>query len=210
MQKWLCSSVIISFITLSAYAECTAKTSYEIADKITHGRTWLYHGNDFLDKKIIANLPMPETPRIDSIEGVQEHILTIITTIKGKSLPNGRQVYWDESTGTMIFYDPLSNDCGVAYRPRNGKNAYTQIESAKMPKQIYIKILSQNNDQFSSAYVARFKEQSKNVSGYQCDGREYCSQMHSCEEAKFFLNNCPNPKMDGNGDGIPCEMQWCH
>ena len=45
---------------------------------------------------------------------------------------------------------------------------------------------------------------------FKCDGRTYCSQMTSCEEAKFFLKNCPNPKMDGNNDGTPCERQWCH
>ncbi|MEM0550665.1 MULTISPECIES: excalibur calcium-binding domain-containing protein [Aeromonas] len=44
---------------------------------------------------------------------------------------------------------------------------------------------------------------------YQCDGRQYCSQMTSCEEATWFLQNCPNTKMDGEGDGIPCENQWC-
>jgi hypothetical protein len=44
---------------------------------------------------------------------------------------------------------------------------------------------------------------------YTCDGRTYCSQMHSCEEATFFLRNCPDVKMDGNHDGVPCEMQWC-
>ena len=44
---------------------------------------------------------------------------------------------------------------------------------------------------------------------YVCDGREYCSQMTSCEEAIFFINNCPNTKMDGDGDGVPCEKQWC-
>lgn len=44
---------------------------------------------------------------------------------------------------------------------------------------------------------------------YTCDGRTYCSQMTSCEEATFFINNCPNTKMDGNSDGVPCESQWC-
>ncbi len=45
---------------------------------------------------------------------------------------------------------------------------------------------------------------------FKCDGRTHCSQMHSCEEATFFLRNCPNVKMDGNNDGIPCEKQWCN
>jgi|APIni6443716594_1056825.scaffolds.fasta_scaffold108900_2 micrococcal nuclease len=45
---------------------------------------------------------------------------------------------------------------------------------------------------------------------YRCDGRTYCSQMTSCQEATFFLKNCPGTKMDGNNDGVPCEKQWCH
>ena len=44
---------------------------------------------------------------------------------------------------------------------------------------------------------------------FACDGRTYCSQMKSCEEATYFLQHCPNVKMDGNNDGIPCEKQWC-
>ena len=44
---------------------------------------------------------------------------------------------------------------------------------------------------------------------YTCDGRTYCSQMTSCEEATWFLRNCPGTKMEGNNDGIPCERQWC-
>jgi cold shock CspA family protein len=47
-------------------------------------------------------------------------------------------------------------------------------------------------------------------SRFQCDGRTRCSQMTSCDEAKFFLQNCPGTQMDGNGDGIPCEKQWCN
>jgi hypothetical protein len=46
-------------------------------------------------------------------------------------------------------------------------------------------------------------------STFACDGRVYCSQMKSCDEAKYFLEHCPNVKMDGNHDGIPCEKQWC-
>jgi hypothetical protein len=46
-------------------------------------------------------------------------------------------------------------------------------------------------------------------SNFKCDGRTHCTQMTSCEEATFFLRNCPGVKMDGNNDGIPCEKQWC-
>jgi len=48
------------------------------------------------------------------------------------------------------------------------------------------------------------------ASSYQCDGRTHCSQMRSCDEAKYFIQHCPNTEMDGDGDGIPCERQWCN
>jgi hypothetical protein len=51
--------------------------------------------------------------------------------------------------------------------------------------------------------------QSSGQSSFACDGRMHCSQMKSCEEAKYFLQHCPNVKMDGDNDGIPCEQQWC-
>jgi cold shock CspA family protein len=42
-----------------------------------------------------------------------------------------------------------------------------------------------------------------------CDGRTRCTEMRSCSEARFFLRNCPGVQMDGDGDGVPCEEQWC-
>jgi hypothetical protein len=45
---------------------------------------------------------------------------------------------------------------------------------------------------------------------YRCDGRTHCSQMRSCEEAKYFIQHCPRTQMDGDNDGIPCESQWCN
>lgn len=43
-----------------------------------------------------------------------------------------------------------------------------------------------------------------------CDGRTHCSQMTSCAEATFFIRSCPDTEMDGDGDGVPCERQWCN
>ncbi|MDF3881048.1 excalibur calcium-binding domain-containing protein [Cupriavidus basilensis] len=41
---------------------------------------------------------------------------------------------------------------------------------------------------------------------FQCQGKQHCSQMTSCEEARFYLRSCPGVKIDGDGDGIPCEV----
>jgi hypothetical protein len=35
---------------------------------------------------------------------------------------------------------------------------------------------------------------------FHCDGRTYCAQMTSCDEAKYFLAHCPNVRIDGDND----------
>jgi len=64
-------------------------------------------------------------------------------------------------------------------------------------------------DEFIAKHTVRVKHSSFVKDKYHCDGRQYCSKMTSCKEAKYFLKHCPNTKMDGDGDGIPCESQWC-
>ena len=65
------------------------------------------------------------------------------------------------------------------------------------------------NDLATNADLATFDEQypkvviPKSTQNFTCDGRQHCSQMTSKDEAIFFINNCPNTKMDG--DGKPCE-----
>ncbi|MDR3352464.1 MAG: excalibur calcium-binding domain-containing protein [Zoogloeaceae bacterium] len=61
----------------------------------------------------------------------------------------------------------------------------------------------------SSQYQPSVFPKLDNSSQYRCNGRTYCSQMTSCEEATWVLRNCPNTQMDGDDDGVPCEQQWC-
>jgi hypothetical protein len=49
----------------------------------------------------------------------------------------------------------------------------------------------------------------RDSANFHCEGKTHCSQMASCEEATFYLKNCPGTKMDGDKDGIPCESQHC-
>ena len=38
-----------------------------------------------------------------------------------------------------------------------------------------------------------------------CGSKKHCSQMSSCEEARYYLTHCGVKTLDGNGDGVPCE-----
>jgi hypothetical protein len=46
------------------------------------------------------------------------------------------------------------------------------------------------------------------VSFLTCDGRNQCSQMRSCEEARYFLKNC-GLAGEENRESASCEKQWC-
>lgn len=43
------------------------------------------------------------------------------------------------------------------------------------------------------------------IMNFRCDGRQYCSQMTSRAEAEYFMQHCPDPRMDSDYDGVPCE-----
>ncbi len=38
-----------------------------------------------------------------------------------------------------------------------------------------------------------------------CGTRTYCSEMASCDEARFYFERCGVHALDGDGDGVPCE-----
>lgn len=59
----------------------------------------------------------------------------------------------------------------------------------------------------SGPIPASVRSSTPSSQGFACDGRQHCSQMSSCAEAEYFLRHCPDTKMDGDGDGEPCERQ---
>lgn len=64
--------------------------------------------------------------------------------------------------------------------------------------------------QETNAATSPFTSDETASQSFRCDGRTHCWQMTSCAEARYFLRHCPGTKMDGNGDGEPCEQQWCN
>ena len=107
----------------------------------------------------------------------------INASIEGVSVIQHKQYYRKkELTGTLLFWIIIVLAALYAYKNFNSVA-----------------------DKFNSVLLIH----QKSTPTFKCDGRTYCSQMTSCEEATFFINNCPNTKMDGDNDGVPCESQWC-
>jgi hypothetical protein len=40
---------------------------------------------------------------------------------------------------------------------------------------------------------------------FTCGAKRYCGEMESCAEARFYLEECGLARLDGDGDGVPCE-----
>jgi endonuclease YncB( thermonuclease family) len=47
---------------------------------------------------------------------------------------------------------------------------------------------------------------STGVADVRCGTKQYCKQMDSCEEARFFLQQCAVSTLDADQDGTPCEL----
>lgn len=73
-----------------------------------------------------------------------------------------------------------------------------------------VPVLTNEDTQPMPMYETKSRTQATATPKFQCEaGKTHCSHMSSCAEATFYIQNCPNTQMDGNGDGIPCERQWC-
>lgn len=40
---------------------------------------------------------------------------------------------------------------------------------------------------------------------FQCGAKRVCGEMNSCAEANYHLDQCGLSRLDGDGDGVPCE-----
>lgn len=40
---------------------------------------------------------------------------------------------------------------------------------------------------------------------YTCGSKTYCTEMNTCEEARYYLNSCGLSRLDADKDGVPCE-----
>jgi hypothetical protein len=121
------------------------------------------------------------------------------------------QVFKCEVNGT-VHYQQVPCQSSQASKPpaveelnaERQKQMKQEKERSPNPKVLTLPVASPESLEKVAAQVP-----ASQPSSFKCDSRKYCTQMVSCAEAKYFLSNCPSVKMDGDGDGIPCEEQLC-
>lgn len=118
------------------------------------------------------------------------------------------------------IYDPTSGEAG-AYLVQNTETSdYTTISIADLERISGIKVFPFMDKQMQKNAMSlpepRMRGKTKSLtptpqqpklssSQYACGTKHYCSQMSSCEEARYFLSTCRESRLDGDGDGTPCE-----
>lgn len=95
-----------------------------------------------------------------------------------------------------------------SYRPPYKKSGYRLIPVLLIVAAVSVYSKFSNQNVSDSQPSVPIIETSKTTPQFQCQGKIYCSEMTSYEEAEFYLQNCPGTKMDGDNDGIPCEQQF--
>lgn len=125
-------------------------------------------------------------------------------------------------TGEMVTYE-VATDGGKGPRALNVNfvNASPAYRNER-PRRSFLPVIVLVLLIAAGAYGARrfvpsqsfqdinVKQQSPSAQAFRCEGKIHCSQMNSCEEARFYLDSCPGVQIDGDGDGVPCETQWCN
>jgi cold shock CspA family protein len=152
---------------------------------------------------------------ITPIEGSTPVFVHISAFKKGQKRPAGNE---------LVLYDVV-NDSKRGLRAQNV--VYFGISKSSLRKKVRfglnrlivvlilagLSVYAMQDHLFSRNVKSLFGVKSmmglENATKFQCQGKQYCSEMTSCEEAMFYLKNCPGVKIDGDGDGIPCESQLC-
>lgn len=99
-----------------------------------------------------------------------------------------------ENCAEAVFF---LRDCGHKARDRDNDGIPCEKLCGKT-KEIMAKRLNAQTATIGSALLS-----SPSIP-FSCAPKKSCGQMVSCEEARFQLKQCGNTKLDGNGDGIPC------
>src|SRR5262245_4388606 len=119
-------SLLLSLaLPLHAFAACAAAPNNAARGQvIANGHSFTKHAAEFANGAVINGLAFPNnnitsaTQFVPFVQGIMN------APSRSKTLTGGRIAYWDAATGTIVIFDPASNDCGTAFRPTAGVTYY--------------------------------------------------------------------------------------
>ena len=151
-------------------------------------------------------------------DGSNEQIFVHISAFpKGQERPNIGEIITfeiakDSKKGLQaynVLYSSRPAKARNKYKPRNTKKQknYSIFSLLLLSAFGYFAWIKLNPIEKEAGFFSR--PDVPKTEAFQCASKTHCSEMISCEEATYYLNHCPGTVMDGDGDGQPCEDQWC-
>lgn len=111
-----------------------------------------------------------------------------------EKLTRGDQVDAGETQGDWVKLDRIGEDCWVVHRFLSESPPPIETEPASPINRLYSSLPSDGPASLASPSTGR-----------SCGAKWKCGQMDSCSEAYHYLNDCGVGRLDGDGDGVPCE-----
>lgn len=97
----------------------------------------------------------------------------------------------------------------VSENPLHGPTKLLAVATSQYPPEEPRKVEPREPTKSRAIATSAVTTRKEPTPAYRCEGNTRCPQMSSCAEARCHLENCPSTEMDGDGDGISCESQWC-
>lgn len=162
-----------------------------------------------------SNAPAPVTETVTVAASADEKKNDVVESNTGKPAPVAATQAPPEGERAVYKCKDAQGKTSYSDQPCTGKMAVLSVKAeydgppVADPVEAVQTVTKSVSGAVESITSAKPEAAEKPAKGARCDGRTRCSEMTSCAEAMYFLQHCPGTKMDGNGDGVPCEEQWC-
>lgn len=198
------------------------------ASEVLEGKVIGVHDGDTVNllisgnKQVKIRLAQIDAPESDQAFG-QKSRQMLASMVFNKNVKVEKETVdkYGRTVGT-IFVDSIDVNReqikqGMAWAYRQYLHDQSLVDDEEKAKQSKVGLWSDPNPMPPWEYRHSRKGQKQNApqhnvsaaiekpSDNNCGAKRYCKEMHSCDEAKFYLNQCGVSRLDGDGDGVPCE-----
>lgn len=134
------------------------------------------------------------TVRVDTKDRYRRSIAEVI-------LPDGRSLNHElVRAGYAWWYRRHSSDAVLGFLESEARRAQRGLWAAPSPIPPW-----EWRQRNREATLLVTSVDSLSPDSSECEKKHYCTQMSSCEEARFFLEQCGAASLDRDSDGVPCE-----
>jgi endonuclease YncB( thermonuclease family) len=200
-----------------------------VANELVEGRVVGVHDGDTVTFLVAGNhqikvrLAQIDAPELDQAFGQQsKQSLSAMVFNKTVKVEKETTDKYGRTVGTLFFGDVDANKeqikLGMAWAYRKYLHDQSLLPIEEIARQAKVGLWNDANPMAPWDYrhdgkqkkardklIAPRESHISPDNNTACGDKHYCREMASCEEAKFYLTQCGLTRLDGDGDGAPCE-----